>query len=132
MPHLLASLKATECGTGPFVRTNILKLNFASGRTGRMVVKLSLTITFSRICFLGKKKFDYHQNFFIILLNFPVIFLNFIKTSSIKKKYFLKITSKFSKNFLAVFPKFPKNFMKVLTLAFFTLQKIIRIFFLKC
>ncbi len=51
--HLLASLKATECSTGPFHRTNISKLNFASGRTGgtagaasSTLVKLSLIIDY--------------------------------------------------------------------------------------
>ncbi len=46
-PHLPASLKAIECSTGPFDRTNISKLNFASGRTAGLssstLVKLSLS-----------------------------------------------------------------------------------------
>ncbi len=50
VPHLLATLKAIECGTGPSGGTNISKLNFASGRTDRTagpasstLVKLSLS-----------------------------------------------------------------------------------------
>ncbi len=48
VPHLLASLKAIEYSTAPSDETNISKLNFASGRTGRTagpastLVKLSL------------------------------------------------------------------------------------------
>ncbi len=43
-PHLLASLKAIECSTSPSDRTNISKLNFASGRTGRTAVPSSGTL----------------------------------------------------------------------------------------
>ncbi len=49
--HLLASLNAIESSTGPSGKTNISKLNFASGKTGRtaglassMLVKLSLNL----------------------------------------------------------------------------------------
>ncbi len=58
-PHLLASLKAIECSTGPSIGTNISKLsklNFASGRTGRMagpasstLVKLSLRLIYTSV-----------------------------------------------------------------------------------
>ncbi len=43
-PHLLASLKAIECSTGLSGRTNISKLNFASGRTGRTTGPASSTL----------------------------------------------------------------------------------------
>ncbi len=61
--HLLASLKAIiECSVGPSGRTNISKLNFASGRTGKTagpasstLVKLSLTVyPYTQILFSPK------------------------------------------------------------------------------
>ncbi len=54
--HLLALLKAIECSTGPPGRTNISKLNFASGRTGKTAGPAS-----NKLAKLSLKNNDYSE-----------------------------------------------------------------------
>ncbi len=58
-PHLLASLKAIECSTGPSSKTYIPKLNFASSRTGRTAGPASSTLVKLELRILVKISFKF-------------------------------------------------------------------------
>ncbi len=63
-PHLLASLKAVECSTGPSGRTNIPKSNFASGRTGRTAGLASSTLASYHLEYFSKFS-QFFKNFLL-------------------------------------------------------------------
>ncbi len=92
--HPLALLKAIECSTAPSGKTNISKLNFTSGRTGRMAGPAAS----STLVKLSLKKGRFH----ISITRVGVGIHNFIPIAQISLRYCLQRAALLSMYFLSV------------------------------